>query len=278
MLREANTLKKYLTKQEIFATANKLASAGNIPTLIKVREHLGTGSKGTIHKYFNEWKRECFKNFSNLNKVIAIDNNNLLEEHRILKLDLQKQLTQNEYYAQELLVTEKANIGLKEENRQLQVANQELQLRLSGAEATNRALEQVMQEITHRLDLNDQKTISNLQQTIADLRAELKTLNETSLTTIRETSTKGHEALMQEKVTSINLQAKIDLLNKELLEIHKQLNNAIITSQVQNGSLLRKIEQLEKIIQEHLGLEKLQQVEGSGVRLNSNKVGMAYGK
>lgn len=271
-------MKKYLTKQEIFAAANKLASAGNIPTLIKVREHLGTGSKGTIHKYFNEWKRECFKNFSNLNKVIAIDNNNLLEEHRILKLDLQKQLTQNEYYAQELIVTEKANIGLKEENRQLQVANQELQLRLSGAEATNRALEQVMQEITHRLDLNDQKTISNLQQTIADLRAELKTLNETSLTAIRETSTKGHEALMQEKVTSINLQAKIDLLNKELLESHKQLNNAIITSRVQNGSLLRKIEQLEKIIQEHLGLEKLQQVEGSGVRLNSNKVGRAYGK
>ena len=272
-------MKKYLNKQQIFAAANKLASTGNIPTLAKLREHLGTGSKGTIHKYFNEWKQECFKNFSNLNKVVAIDHSNLLEEHRCVKLDLQQQLTKNEYYAQELIAAEKANIGLKEEIKQLQVANQELQLRLTEANTTNRALEQVTQEINQRLDRNDQQTINNLQQTIADLRAELKTLNETSLTAVRETSDKGHEALMQEKVTSINLQAKIESLNKELVASHKQLNNTIMTSQVQHGSLLRRIAQLEKIIAEHLGLEKLSQVEESGVRLNSNKVGVAvYGK
>ena len=146
-------MKKYLTKSQIVAAANTIASNGNVPTLSKVREHLGTGSKVTIHKYFQEWKRECFKNFSNLNKVINIDNSNLLEEHRVLNLDLQKQLNQNEYYAQELIIVEKANIGLKEEINQIQIANQELQLRLSRSEATNNALEQITQKIQNELNL-----------------------------------------------------------------------------------------------------------------------------
>ena len=269
--------KKNLTKQQIVAAANTIASSGNIPTLSKVREHLGIGSKVTIHKYFQQWKRECFKNFSNLNKIIAIDNGNLLEEHRILKLDLQKQLNQNEYYAQELIAAEKANIALKEENRQLQTANQESQLRLTAATATNNALEQVTQEINHRLDANDHKTITNLQQTIADLRAELKTLNETSLSALRDASNKGHEALMQEKVTGINLQAKIDGLTKELLENKKQLNEAITSAQLQTRSLLRQNGQLQKIIQEH-GLDKLPLLEEE-LRLNFNtKEAAAYGK
>ena len=124
-------MRKHLNKQQIFAAATKLASTGNIPTLSKVREHLGSGSKVTIHKYFNEWKRECFKNFGNVNKVVAIDQNNLLEEHRVLKLDLQKQLTQNERYTQQLIAAEKSNIALKEEMLQLQSAMKKLQLELT---------------------------------------------------------------------------------------------------------------------------------------------------
>ena len=117
-----------------------------------------------------------------------------------------------------------------------------------------------------------------MQQTIDELRIELKTLNETSLTAIRETSTNGHEVLMQEKVNSINLQAKIDNLHKDLIESKNQLNVALLKSQVQTQPLLRQIEWQQKVIQDHVGLEKLRQLEEKS-KLNFNsQVEVGYGK
>ena len=269
-------MKKNLNKNQIFDAANAIANSGNIPTLSKVREHLGTGSKVTIHKYFRQWKQECFKNFSSLNKIITIDNSALLEEHRFLKLKLQKQLERNENYAQELINAEKANVELKEEKHQLNFTNQELQLKLSAAEKINNALEYVTQKIQNELNLNANETIQKMQQTIDSLRLELKTLNETSIIALRETSTKGHDALMQEKVVSINLQAKIDNLNKELIDSKKQLNETINTSQIQIKSLLRQINRLQKTIQAH-GLDALPALEEE-LRSNFTKEVMVYGK
>ncbi len=189
----------------------------------------------------------------------------LNEIERNLKLDLQKQTTQNKHYAQELINAEKANIALKEENYQLQITNQELKLRLTAAEATNNNLLQMTQEINNRLDVNDNKIIQSMQQTIDDLRVELKTLNETSLTAIRETSNKAHETLMQEKVTSINLQTKIDSLNKELNQSHKQLELEQHKWQTQLFILQKQIKLQQKIIQTHISQEKLQQLEQNGL-------------
>ena len=139
---------------------------------------------------------------------------------------------------------------------------------------------QTTQEINNRLDANDNKIIQKMQQTIDDLRMELKTLNETSLTALRETSNKGHETLMQEKVIIVNLQAKIDSLNKELLESKKQLNEALIVNQVQTRPLLRQIEWQQKIIQECIGGEKLQH-QKKELSLNTTHTTMVdtfYGK
>ncbi len=274
--------RKGVSKQQIFEIAKEMVFSDQLPTAIKIRAKLTTGSMATIQKYLQEWKKTCFSKAS----IVLTPNtetqeyHELIEEKRVLTESFNKQTKQNEYYAQELINAEKANIALKEENRQLQIANQESQLRITGAEAANNALERVTQKIQNELDFSTNETIQKMQQTIDDLRAELKKLNETSLSALRDTSTKGHEVLMQEKVISINLQAKIDSLNKELLESNKQLNATVMKSQVQTGSLLRQIEQLEKIIQEHLSLEKLLQLEKAGVRLNSNikVVAAAYGK
>lgn len=268
--------KKTITEQQVINAANLLANSGKSLTLAAVRIHLGAkGSNVTIHKYLKKWKHECFKQGSN-QQNFSEPYNNYIEEKRILEQTLHKQLTQNEHYAKELISAEKTNIALKEEINRLHIANQELQLRLTAVESTNNALLQTTQEINNRLDLNDNKIIQNMQQTIDDLRMELKTLNETSLTALRETSNKGHETLMQEKVTSINLQAKIDSLNTELLESKKQLHEAIMTAQVQNISLLRQNEQLQKIIQER-GLDKLPQLEEESVLKFAKEVA-AYGK
>ena len=70
---------------------------------------------------------------------------------------------------------------------------------------------------------------------------------------------------MQEKVNSINLQTKIDNLTKELLDSKKKAYEASMTAQVQNRSLSRQNEQLQKIIEEN-GLDKLlSAAEGSSL-------------
>ena len=119
-----------------------------------------------------------------------------------------------------------------------------------------------------------------MQKMIDSLRAELKTLNETSLFTLRETSDKGHEALMQEKVTSINLQSKIDSLNKELTDTKKQLYDLQLKMQTQKQTLLRQIDWQQKVIKDHVGIERLRELVGEQeVVLNFNGTpGVVYGK
>lgn len=272
--------KKLISEEQVIHAANLLANSGKSLTLAAVRIHLGAkGSNATIHKYLKKWKHECFKQSSNQQNSSEPYNNNI-EEKRILEQTLHKQLTQNEHYAQELISAEKTNIVLKEKNHQLQIANQELQQKLTTVEITNNALLQTTQEINNRLDANDNKTIQKMQQTIDDLRMELKTLNETSLTALRETSNKGHETLMQEKVTIINLQAKVGRLNNELLESKKQLNEALIVNQVQTRALSKQIEWQQKIIEEYIGDDQLKH-QKEDLNLNPSSTSMVetpYGK
>ncbi|MGI9214738.1 MAG: DNA-binding protein, partial [Gammaproteobacteria bacterium] len=204
--------KKIISKQEIIDAAKILAASDRNPTLAAVRKQLNYhGSNSTIHRYLKEWKKSCLGQ-SNINTTLNLNNQTnieeLIEKQYDLEKNLQQQITQNEHYTQELINAEKTNIVLKEENHQLQITNQELQLRLTAADAANNVLRNTTQEIKNSLDANNNKTVQKMQHTIDDLRIELKTLNETSIAALRDTSNKGHEALMQEKVTSINLQAK----------------------------------------------------------------------
>ncbi len=275
--------RKGVDKQQIFEIAKEIVLSHNqLPTALSIRAKLATGSMTTIQKYLQEWKINCIKKAylnQELNVFSTYTSNSINEsdeKNRSLEQSLSKQIKKNEYYAQELINAEKANVQLKEENHILNVTNQELQLKLSIAEKTNNALEQVTQKIQSELNINTNEIIQKMQQTIDDLRLELKTLNETSIAALRETSNYGHEALMQERVVSINLQAKIDNLTKELLESKKQLHEAIITARVQNRSLFRQNELLQKIIQEH-DLDKLLNPEESA-SLKSTKGVVAYGK
>ncbi len=275
--------RKGVNKQQIFEIAKEIAFSNNqLPTALSIRAKLTTGSMSTIQKYLQEWKMNCIKKAC-LNKELNVVStyipnrlNESDEKNRSLEQSLSKQVKKNEYYAQELISVEKTNVELKEENRQLNFTNQELQLKLSTAEKTNNALEQITQKLQHELNLNINATIQKMQQAIDDLRLELKTLNETSINALRETSNQGHQALMQERVVSINLQAKIDSLTKEFLESKKQSDEAKIIAQVQIRSLSRQNEQLQKIIQEY-GLYKLPQSEEVASLQFSNGVA-AYGK
>lgn len=278
-----------INKQQIFAVADQIVANGEFPNAIKIRNILTTGSISTIQKYFKQWKEECLniiKGSLNDNKAIKanqsqiLDNNNFIERKRILEQNLNKQIAKNEYYTKELINAEKTNIVLKEENRQLKVKLQELELTLKEAQVNNKVLERTKVDLKNKLEINDNKKIENMQQIIDDLRAELKLVNKTSLIALRDASNKGHDTLMQEKLNSINLQAKIDNLHKELMDSKKQMHDALLQHQVQSQTLLRQINQQQKVMQEHIGLARLRELFGEQeLMLNfNNKPGVAYGK
>lgn len=261
--------KKLITEQQVINAVKLLVINGKPLTLAAVRMHLGSnGSDSTMHKYLKKWKEECFKK-----AVISIDEDiiqinqskiskgeEILEKTCNLEKTLSKQITQNEQYAQELINAEKTNVALKAEIHQLQTTIQKLQLELTEIKIANNCLEQIIQEIQSRLELNDNKTIVQQQQLIEALRAELKELNTKSMKAMQELSSSGHELLMQEKVTSINLQAKIDGITKELLENKKQLELANFKAHVHIQSLQRQIDQQQKILKNYLNLAQLQEL------------------
>lgn len=257
-----------ITKIDVNNLADLIASRGEIPTIAAIRAELqGRGSETTIHNYLKEWKKDKLLAKQGLNAVISNQELFLIEEKRDLEQALHQQITKNENYAKEII---------QAENSKLHLSNQELRFSLTAAQAANDALEKVMQKIQKELNLNTNENIQKMQQTIDNLRQEIKILNETSIYALRDTSNQGHEVLMQEKVNSINLQAKIDSLTKELLASKKQLHEAIMTAQVQNRSLSRQNEQLQRIIQQH-GLDKLLEAEPM-IDSNSNNEVAVYGK
>ena len=232
-----------VTQTEIIQAAQKLVQKGHAPTIAKVRQLLsGRGSESTILKYLTIWKQQCFKQVNDLADPNQPDHK-ILEEKRKLEQTLNKQLTQNEHYARELINAEKTI-------------------------AVNTNLQEWYQKLQTALDLNRDQMIKQQQQIIDDLQIELKTINEKSIAALRETSTQGHELVMQEKVQAINLQAKIDDLTKELIENKKQLNVSNMKAQLENQTLLRQINRQQQIMRQHIGLEKLQQLEEKELQFN----------
>lgn len=267
---------KILTKEQIFNAANSIAAEGRIPTLTKMQLALGKGSKVTIHKYFKQWQQALVKKFSDLTATGESISDSLGKDQSHLKVELQQQLKRNEYYAQELINAEKLNLELTKKNQELQVETEKLRLKVTAAKDWRHAIESIINQIKLELNLNTNTSVKQMQQTIDDLRSELKVLNEKSLDTIRETSSQGHELLMQEKVNSINLQAKVDSLTKELLAGKKELNEVIINNKIQIKTLLRENENLLAILQEYLGEENLSQLKN--LRLVASQKVKAYAK
>lgn len=245
-----------VTRVDVHKAADRLSLRGEVPTIAAVRSELeGRGSETTIHNYLKEWKKSKLLAKQELTLVSNNQELQLMAEKLELEQALQKQIAKNEHYAQELINAEKANVAFKEKIYQLEATIQGLNLELTKVTAVNHTLEKLTKEIEQKLAANENDTINKQKLLIDELQQELKNLHAKSMSAIQELSSKGHEALMQEKVSAINLQTKIDSLNKELAESKKQLHGSMLTSQVEIRSLSRQNQQLQKIIQEN-GLDK----------------------
>ena len=163
--------RKLITKAAIYKAADSIALDGKIPTQAEVRAKLDNyGSETTIFTHLKNWKKERL--LQNVSKV-TVENNqgyHLIEEKRILEQTLEKQLLQNENYAQELINAEKANIELKGEIFQLQSYIKKLQSELIEIKVAKNTLEQINKEIQDKLDFSSNKAIEKMQQTIDNLK------------------------------------------------------------------------------------------------------------
>lgn len=89
---------------------------------------------------------------------------------------------------------------------------------------------------------------------VESLREELKELNQASLKQVRDAGFRGDEALMQEKVISLNLKEKISSLEK-MLETRQQ---ELTREQQSTKPLRQEIERQRRMIERLITFEQLQ--------------------
>jgi len=249
--------RKIVTKTDVYIAANFIASSGEIPTIAAVRGALGgRGSETTILNFLQAWKKERLLS----NQVPIVENGtpvDLSEENRQLRYALKQQMANNENYTQELINAEKGNVKLQSDNQQLQVSNQQLQEKL--IEVTN--LKDTLATLCHELKIgfsNDlEKILAEQNKLIDKLQQEIRDVNQASLKVVQQTSFDGHDALMQEKVKTLNLEEKIGQLQKQL---DHQQNEALMIQkawQARNQPLLKQLAWQKQLIADLIDPESL---------------------
>jgi chromosome segregation ATPase len=226
--------KRLVSQEVVIKIAEELLLDNRIPTVAAIRERLKVGSATTICKYLRQakqqWFMRAFDDKNNSNNINVVKKNEL-EEERILKLELQKQLCHNETYAKELMSAETAIIKLTETNQQLQTTVQKLQNDLDSATKEKEILKDCYQKLTEAVTSNHDDTILQQEQTIESLRQEIQTINQASFNAVQQVSFTGHDALLQEKVKTLNLEEKVKELQQ--LVVQQQNKLAILSKALQ---------------------------------------------
>jgi chromosome segregation ATPase len=252
-----------ITKQEVYKAATIIAKRHQIPSITELRKLLGRGSTTTIHKYFKSWKQECYQKGSNANGIDLITYNRITEEINLVKQALVKQTSKNEELAAQLIQTEQKLTQLKETHQILNiefnvVKEQNLQL-AAEKEKYQMALEHVVSERDQVL-----ATVLNQQNQLIDsLRQELKEVNQTSIEQIKELGRKGDDALIEEKVKSINLQDEVSQQKNIIDELREQF----LKSQETIKLLKKEIERQRKFTQEVVNVAPVLQSEALTLQL-----------
>ncbi len=102
-----------LTKQDVFKAAEAIITKGLTPTQDNVRGYLGRGSRGTIHKYLQQWKLACFRNNKTVYELSTEQNfAKFHQEKQQLEVAIANLQEQNKIITMELAKTEKENIVL----------------------------------------------------------------------------------------------------------------------------------------------------------------------
>lgn len=249
-----------LTKQDIFKAAQSMVAKGTMPTQDKIREYLGSGSRGTIHKYLQQWKLSCYRNYKTEHAHTAIPEQVVIKlenEKQQLKATIAKLEAQNKVTALEFAKTEKKNIELAQKLAQIETQFEILEgqfneLAIEGKHTTE-SYQALKEERTTMLN----KIEKDKDQLIDSLREELKLSHQASLEQIKTISYDGHDLLMQEKVKTLNLQEQIKPMAQEIIKLREELERANKINQ----PLKKEIDWLQRLMGEMLTSEQLQEYE-----------------
>ena len=254
-----------VTKQEVYKAANIIAAKQLIPSITELKKLLGRGSTTTIHKYFKSWKQECYQRGSNTSGVDLIKYNTITEEIHTLKQTLNKQTSKNAQLSTQLIQAEQNLAQLKETHQTLfnafNLLKEQALLLEAEKEKYKTALESVMAERDQVL-----ATVLNQQnQLIESLRQELKEVNQISIERVKELGRKGDDALIEEKVKSINLQEEITQ-QKQIIE---ELKLQLLKNQESIIPLKKEITRQRKFIEEVVSFEQLQRYEQQKIHIET---------
>jgi hypothetical protein len=213
-----------ITSKDVFKAAETLIAQDQTPTQESIREYLGRGSRGTIHKYLKQWKKNCFQKGGAYSNMETIDIKTVLEEKRALEKVIEKQITQNELLATQLVDAERSLMQTQEKNQQLIIALEKFKEQHTPLEMAHKSLQEAYQVLREGQDKALQTLMIDKNQHIESLRQELKEVNQTSLASVMDIGYRGDDALMMEKVKTLHLKDQVIALEKTVETLKQQLS------------------------------------------------------
>lgn len=248
--------KHTLTKQAVIEAASHLAATGIFPTLAAVRKQLGgRGSQSTIHKYLKQWTQACIQRGAmGVSTLDPAEIQSLLTEKYKLEKIIAKQIEQNTVLSAQLITAEKRIIEAQEKGKQSEIELQNLREQLLQAEVKYQAIEGAYQAMREEREVVLQTILEDKNQQIEALKQELQEVNNVTLTKVIEMGYRGDEALMDEKIKTLNLQEKVSALDKLVASLQQQL----LREQQANQPLRNEIERNKRLIEKSLSFEQLQ--------------------
>lgn len=215
--------RKGIRSQDVFEAAKVLSAQGQTPTQAHIREYLGRGSKGTIHKYLKQWKQNCFQKIAHPSSTELTHTKTLFEEKCSLEKVIEKQMSENAQLSVQLVNTEQRLMQAQEKNLQLNLVIDELKAEYAPLAIKHQSLEAAYQVLREERDTVLQAVMLDKNAQINGLMEELKAVNEAALKAMKAQGYQTDDALMQEKVLNLNLKQKVEDLEKTLKNLQTQL-------------------------------------------------------
>ena len=252
-----NELGIRLNKKTVFEAAGIIATRSKMPTIKLIRMELGGGSETTIHKYLDHWKKELLQLANQITEgtitplKIAPDSNRDLEQALIT------QSTQTKVLTDQLIQSEKENMTLKDQNESLQSELKAITEKYKALLLKDEHLEKLCQEIKAERAVMAEAIMKDKNNQIQFLQQELREMNKASLEQIKKMGFEGDDALIQEKVKSIQLEDKVKLLEDQLKSLEKELKAA----KEANQPLIERMRKQKEFVQKIVTSEQFQKFE-----------------
>ena len=250
-----------LSKELVINAIDALVANGELPTALKVRAYLGTGSLATIQKYFKIWKLESFVQHANNEQSIYEQNTAVINKDAIesqeqfiaLETKLAQLSQQHQALVAELIKVEQDNLHLGSDNEKLTGNLNEITAQYKTLLLEHQNLVSKYQELKEERESTVATLLTDKNAQIQRLEQEVKTINEKYLQAVKEVGRYGDDQLIAEKVKTINLSAQIVTLQNHNQRLEEELEQAVKVKE----PLVRALKQQQDLVSRFVSWEQL---------------------